>query len=102
MPKTTEVSVTPVESTTKFFSIAKIWLNNGEGDSGRMAIRANTNLPPEGLLVRIFPGADLAVFDNEQRDGKKDAEKSIAIRVEKEVFDGLVAAQEARKNAPQA
>lgn len=102
MTKTKEVSVTALEDTHKFFSIAKIWLNNGEGDSGRLTIRCNQNLPPEGLLVRLMPGAEISTFENEKREGKKDADRSVAIRVPKEVFEDLVAEQEARKNAEQA
>lgn len=96
---------TPVNASanrTKLLSIGRAWINdrmNNEGTSPAVTIKLDRNL---GINITIGAETQLLMFNNEKREGKRDADYRVAIALPAEVVDREVARQQAASQGAQA
>jgi hypothetical protein len=94
----TTQTIQPQVSATKLLPIGRGWINdrdNGRGTSPALTVLLDKNL---GLNITLTPGAKLVMFNNEKREGRRDADYRVAISVPTEVAVAEINRQKAARN----
>lgn len=82
---------------TKLLNIGRVWLNENAGDNKpAMSGRLDRDL---GAQITLSPNDRLLFFPNSKREGKRDADMRVAIEVDAEKADTIIAAQRTRRSS---
>ena len=82
---------------TKLLNIGRIWVNEKAGDNQpAMSGRLDRDL---GAEITLSPNDRILLFPNSKREGKRDADMRVAIEVDAEKADAIIAAQRSRRSS---
>jgi len=83
----------PVDNNTKLLPVGKMWVNdrmNEAGTSPKLTITLDRNL---GLNLTLAAGSRLLAFENNKREGRRDADYRIAVALPTEIVEAEIARQ---------